>query len=518
MAFQQFPQKGGIPSGNTAARPSGPVVGDTFYNGQLGILEIFTAAGWQPCSAPPATPVTIVATDASTADVYSSTGGKLSVAFSAGSGGGLPTNYVAYTTAGGFSGSGASSPILLTGLTPGTSYAVYVVAQNGFGNSAASANSDAATPTTLPGVPTSVTATAASATSATIAWTAPATGGKAITQYTVTPFIGATAQTTTTTTGTSVTVTGLTGATTYTFKVKATNANGNSADSTASSPISLAITARVLILAGGGSAASSGQGGGSGGGGAGGLLYYGTETPKTVNGGELTFLTGTSYTVTVGGGTPVPTSGTLDIGRKGTNSSVVGTGISYTATGGGGAICRSSDTNVNNGGCGGGAGEYPNAGLFGTGISGQGFDGGQGATNTAGGGGGGTGQVGGNSGGSGGAGGNGLQYSITGTATYYGGGGGGSKNGGQGGAPGLGGGGDGGAGSGGSVYGSSPNGGTNLGGGGGGAFTSTPGAGGSGVVIISADGQAASTTGSPTTSTVSGRYVYKFTGTGSITF
>ncbi len=38
MAFSSYPAKGGIPSGNTAARPSGPVIGDTFYNGQLEIL------------------------------------------------------------------------------------------------------------------------------------------------------------------------------------------------------------------------------------------------------------------------------------------------------------------------------------------------------------------------------------------------------------------------------------------------------------------------------------------------
>ena len=30
----------GIPSGNTSSRPSSPVIGDTYYNGQLGILEI----------------------------------------------------------------------------------------------------------------------------------------------------------------------------------------------------------------------------------------------------------------------------------------------------------------------------------------------------------------------------------------------------------------------------------------------------------------------------------------------
>ena len=56
-----------------------------------------------------------------------------------------------------------------------------------------------------------------------VRWTAPSNGGSAITSYTVTPFIGATAQTPTTVTGsppaTTATVTGLTNGTAYTFKV-----------------------------------------------------------------------------------------------------------------------------------------------------------------------------------------------------------------------------------------------------------------------------------------------------------
>ena len=63
-----------------------------------------------------------------------------------------------------------------------------------------------------------------------MSWTAPANGGSAITSYTVTPYIGTTAQTPTTVTGTppatSTTVTGLTNGTAYTFTVTATNAIG----------------------------------------------------------------------------------------------------------------------------------------------------------------------------------------------------------------------------------------------------------------------------------------------------
>ena len=64
--------------------------------------------------------------------------------------------------------------------------------------------------------------------SATVGWTAPSNGGSAITSYTVTPFIGTTAQAPVTVSGsppaTQATVTGLANGTSYTFTVSATNA------------------------------------------------------------------------------------------------------------------------------------------------------------------------------------------------------------------------------------------------------------------------------------------------------
>ena len=68
MPFQQYPFKGGIPSGNTANRPGSPVIGDTYYNGQLEILEIWNGSSWVAVSAPPATPSITSVTDTPTGD------------------------------------------------------------------------------------------------------------------------------------------------------------------------------------------------------------------------------------------------------------------------------------------------------------------------------------------------------------------------------------------------------------------------------------------------------------------
>jgi hypothetical protein len=104
MAISKLnPIEGGIPKGNTDNRsvefPS-PAVGDVYYNGELEILEIYNGTAWVAVSAPPASPSIATPTDASSSDAYSATGGKLSVVFTQGSGGGTPNQYNAYTTSG----------------------------------------------------------------------------------------------------------------------------------------------------------------------------------------------------------------------------------------------------------------------------------------------------------------------------------------------------------------------------------------------------------------------------------
>jgi hypothetical protein len=75
-----------------------------------------------------------------------------------------------------------------------------------------------------------------------VSWTAPTnTGGSAITKYTVTPYVGSTAQTPVTVTGsppaTTTTVSGLTNGTSYTFTVSATNTTGTGPESIASNAV-----------------------------------------------------------------------------------------------------------------------------------------------------------------------------------------------------------------------------------------------------------------------------------------
>jgi len=84
--------------------------------------------------------------------------------------------------------------------------------------------------------PTSIVSTAGNA-QASVAFTAPVNGGSLITGYTVTPYVGAIAGTPVTQNANPITLTGLTNSTAYTFKVKANNGVGASAESIASTGV-----------------------------------------------------------------------------------------------------------------------------------------------------------------------------------------------------------------------------------------------------------------------------------------
>jgi uncharacterized repeat protein (TIGR01451 family) len=149
--------------------------------------------------------------------------------------GGAPiTGYTMTSNPGGITGTGAGSPIVVSGLANGTAYTFTVTAANSVGTSAASAASNSVTPSGPPGAPTIGTATAGNA-QASVTFTAPASnGGSAITGYTATSSPGGL---TASGAASPLVVTGLTNGTAYTFTVRATNVNGQGPASAASNSV-----------------------------------------------------------------------------------------------------------------------------------------------------------------------------------------------------------------------------------------------------------------------------------------
>lgn len=513
---------GGVPKGATADRPASPSIGDVFYNGTLGCLEIYTSAGWVVSSAPPAIPVSVSATDQGSGRAFNN--GQASVAFSAGTTGGIASDYevIPSPTTSPSSFTGSSSPITVTGLQSSTEYIYTVKSRNIFGTSVASSASSAVTATTVPGAPTIGTATSAGAFSISLTFTAGSTGGSAITNYKYSTNGTTYTALSPAQTSSPLTISGLNTGQSYSFYLKAVNANGDSSSSSASNSATPTAAFDIMVVAGGGGTYS-------GGGGAGGFRVLSNQ-----------FLSqGTTYTATIGGGGAGGTgSGGLN-GSSGSNSSFSGSGLTtITSSGGGrGGPINADEAMIGGSGGGGGrasVGEWSNKAGNAGGYTPA--EGNQGGKNRAaypynGGGGGGAGGAGenatttttANAGAKGGIGNS--SYSSWGAATssgenvggiyYYAGGGGSGGDGGD--SPrGLGGDGGGGDGTFNGVGGSGM---SNTGGGGGGGGNTTGGSGGSGIIIIRREGSytAAATTNSPTRYESGGYTYYKFNSTGTIT-
>ena len=293
-------------------------------------------------------------------------------------------------------------------------------------------------------------------------------------------------------------------ANTFNFTITATNNYNQTTARAFSIIVSSIIPTDTLVIAGGGSGGTGYYGGG---GGAGGYLESTSNLSPEV-----------TYTITVATG-GVGTTVQANRGGNGGNSSISGSGFtSIIAIGGGGGGSRNNDQNSAGaqgapGGSGGGASYVTNAG--GKGVypgstflsqARQGYDGG--STNndsTFSAGGGGAGAPGNGFGGTPPrSGGTGLASSITGTSVTRGGGGGNAIGTSY---PGAGGGG---------AQNTAGTANTGGGGGGGSGNNAQGGNGGSGVVIIKyADTFAAATvTGSPTITSITGFRIYTFTGTG----
>ena len=128
---------------------------------------------------------------------------------------------------------GSSSPLTITGFGSGVTTTVTVVATNSYGDSPASAASGNVTVTTVPATPSAPSASAQGGTATdSVSWSAPADGGSAITNYHWESDDGKSGDTA----STSVSV-GQEAGSAQSYRVYATNANGNSSYSSYSSQV-----------------------------------------------------------------------------------------------------------------------------------------------------------------------------------------------------------------------------------------------------------------------------------------
>lgn len=347
MGINVFPEPAssytaGTTYGTTAARPASPTVGQTYYNGSTSTFEIWNGSIWAIINSIPSAPTSVTPTDSGSGRPYNN--GRTSVAFTPATVGGAATSYLVTSSPGGYTASGSSSPIIVTGMQSNTSYTYSVIASNSLGNSSATI-SGAVLATTIPGVAGTPTAALAADGSGniTVSWAASASGGLT-TSYVVTS--SPAGFTSSSTTATSVTATGLTNGQAYTFTVVASNANGSAAASAASNSVTSlqGPTLSSYLVVGGGASCWATNPAGHGGG-----------AVKT--GSNL--LLGPSWTVTVGAAGTGSVSGTAGArtAAQGGDSQMG----SVTAKGGGtgGYISTQSIDNGTAGGNGGGG--YHNA-------------------------------------------------------------------------------------------------------------------------------------------------------------
>ena len=198
--------------------------------------------GVTPIADVPDAPTIGTATNVGTAQAYNN--GSATVAYTAASTGGAATTFTATSTPGSFTATG-SSPITVTGLQSATAYTFTVSAANAAATKVSSSSSSI-TATTVPQAPTIGTVTdGGTGTTVSVPFTAGATGGSAITSYSI---VSSPATTTQTTSSSPYTFTGLTAGTAYTFTVTATNANGTSTASSASNSVTPVVPSNFFLI------------------------------------------------------------------------------------------------------------------------------------------------------------------------------------------------------------------------------------------------------------------------------
>jgi len=204
-----------------AAAPGGSAV-YVASNGAAAV-RVLTAA---PSVVAPAAPTALNATPGNA---------SASITFTAGADGGAAISKYQYSTDGGSNWSdaaaGTTSPVTVSGLTNGTSYSIKLRAVNSAGGGAAS-DAVSVTPRTTPSAPTALVATPGDG-SASIAFTAGADGGAAISKYQYSTDGGTTWADADAGTTSPVTISGLSNYTSYSIKLRAVNSVGAGAASSA---------------------------------------------------------------------------------------------------------------------------------------------------------------------------------------------------------------------------------------------------------------------------------------------
>ncbi len=238
------------PGGISVSAAVSPIVVTGLTNGQSYTFTVkaTNSIGQGPASAPSASVTPVGPPTSPTITSVTPGNGLLTVGFSPpSSNGGSPvTSYSVTANPGGSVTAGTQSPITVTGLTNGTPYTFTITATNLLGTSPPSAASSPATPVGVPSAP-SITGVTRGNAAVTVAFSIPSSnGGSAILDYTVTSNPGGFTKT-----GASspLTVTGLTNGQSYTFTVRARNANGlGTLSATSSSVIPATVPSVGVIL------------------------------------------------------------------------------------------------------------------------------------------------------------------------------------------------------------------------------------------------------------------------------
>ena len=196
---------------------------------------------------PDAIPTITGVTDVGTGLAYGANGQAIVSVVATPTTGGPITSFKVTSNPGALTSTGPS-PVTISGLSAGTTYTYTAQSANAYATGPTSSSaSSAVTATTVPQAPTIGTVTdGGTGTTVSIPFTAGATGGSAITSYSI---VSSPTTTTQTTSSSPYTFTGLTAGTAYTFTVTATNANGTSTASSASNSVTPVVPSNFFKIA-----------------------------------------------------------------------------------------------------------------------------------------------------------------------------------------------------------------------------------------------------------------------------